>query len=86
MDSKDIEAQLKSLIGLNLSQNTTGTLPISKGTVLNFNLNLVLYKDQPQTLAAAEHLALIPTGEAGAGPGARVRLIASRTRETRSPA
>ena len=85
MDSKDIEAQLKSLIGLNLSQNATGTLPISKGKVLNFNLHLVLYINQLQTLAPAEHPALIPTGEAGAGPGAQVRLIASQTRETRSP-
>ena len=40
MDNKDIEAQLKSLIGLNLSQNATGTLPISKGNVLFHSPNI----------------------------------------------
>ena len=31
MESKDIEAQLKSLIGLDLGKSQTGSLPIVKG-------------------------------------------------------
>ena len=31
MESKDIEAQLKSLIGLDLGKAETGSLPIVKG-------------------------------------------------------
>ena len=69
MDSKDIEAQLKSLIGLNLSQNTTGTLPISKGTVLNFHLNLVLYKDHCRLWQQQSTWRLSPRGRPGRGRG-----------------
>ena len=88
MDNKDIEAQLKSLIGLNLSQNATGTLPISKGNVLSLLspcLN-ISYVPHPQT--PAERLAPTPTGEAGEPalpPEAQVRQIRSRIRETRNP-
>ena len=85
MDNKDIEAQLKSLIGLNLSQNATGTLPISKGNnVLSPSLNISYF---PHLQTPAEHLVPILTGEAEeeeeAGPlEAQVRLrIRSRKQE-----
>ena len=85
MDNRDIEAQLKSLIGLNLSQNATGTLPISKGNVSSPCLN-VSYVSHPQT--PAERLELTPTAEAGeaaGAPEAQVRQIRNQIRETRSP-
>ena len=67
MDSKDIEAQLKSLIGLNLSQNATGTLPISKGKVLHLVSTLSFMKTIFRLWQQPSTWRLPPRGSPGRG-------------------
>ena len=45
MDSRDIEAQIKSLIGINLDQVPTGTLPLAQTKGMSLIVIILLWKD-----------------------------------------